>query len=575
MPSPNSFALWGLLAYTAVASPTTHEAPTVKLANGTLAGTHNPGFNQDFFLGVPFAAPPVDDLRLRMPVPPAAWNGTRMADSYGPWCMGNSLGLPGFSQNQSATMSEDCLHLNVIRPGGTPKDGKLPVLVWIHGGAFEDGSAGDGRYNGSFLVQNSVKMETPIIFVSFNYRLGVFGMMNGRAVEDAGLANLLLHDQRQALAWIQENIRNFGGDASRVTIMGESSGATSIGHLLTAYGGRDGRLFSAAIAESGGPLYTTASRNVTEREADFNMVLATTGCIDAKDSLDCLRSVPAESLRRASQKVPASITIDGGLVPDCSWRLLQTGQFLKVPLLIGTNRNEGTSVVQNTMSSPLNTTNDLARYMTALNAGRALPDHALQNLSRLYQDEIESMSPAGLGTVLADPGPKRGPQYGKATLYAGDFIFIAGRRYANQVWADHGVPSYSYLFDTVTANVDTETLGAAHFQEIPFVFGNVDGVGWDVSPFPAEPQQKKKYEKLAQVMSHMWISFAVTESPNSHKGCSSCLPTLDKSLMVKQQTRSMSHGRHTAGKTRQILCLVLWMGRIYSQTRGELRSWTC
>jgi acetylcholinesterase len=172
-------------------------SPLVVLPNGTLSGAYNDAYDQDFFLGVPYAAAPVGNLRFRRPEPPVAWgDDVRQADSYGPWCLGNRLNLAGFSQNATGEMSEDCLHVNIVRPArrGCESSPLLPVLVWIHGGSWSEGSANDFRYNGSFLVHNSVEMGTPIIFVSFNYRLSLFGRLTGPAVTDAGLANLLLHD---------------------------------------------------------------------------------------------------------------------------------------------------------------------------------------------------------------------------------------------------------------------------------------------------------------------------------------------------------------------------------------------
>lgn len=222
-----SWVLWlGLqTADTVNAHPTSCSSPpVVTIKNGTLKGSYNPNYDQDFFLGVPYAAPPVSDLRFQLPAPPTPWNKIRNADTYGPWCLGNSLGLTGFSKDTLSLESEDCLHANVIRPAGTNAGAKLPVLAWIQGGGWDEGSSADQRYNGSFLFSHSVAMDSPILFVSFNYRLGIFGTLAGPAIEEAGLTALLLRDQRQAFAWIQENIASFGGDPSRVTVFGESAG---------------------------------------------------------------------------------------------------------------------------------------------------------------------------------------------------------------------------------------------------------------------------------------------------------------------------------------------------------------
>ncbi|KAH6976885.1 Alpha/Beta hydrolase protein [Ilyonectria destructans] len=497
--------LWALPFLTSLswATPTTHTStPIVNIRNGTLAGSYDSVRHQDAFLGVPFAASPTRNLRFSLPQPPKPWKGIKSAKSYGPLCLGNCVGMIGFSQNTSAPMSEDCLQLNIIRPSGINKSRKLPVFAWIPGGAWVEGSATDPRYNGSFLVEASVQMGTPIIFVSLNYRLGVFSMMNGPAAAKAGPPNVYLHDQRQVLRWVQKNIAHFGGDASRVTIAGESAGASSVGQHLIAYGGRDEGLFSGAIAQSGCPLSSSSYRNATETEAYSNKVLEETGCTEAKDQLSCLRAVPAEALRR--------------LFTSTGSRLLESGSFVKVPLLIGSNRNEGTSMVQ-LFGLTLNSDDDFLASAKGF-LGRPVEEAALATWSTLYQMEVDRPSPAGLGTVLSNPGPQLGAQYGKTSLWFGDALFTAGRRFASQKWADYRTPSYSYFSDTPPANLDLETLGVAHFQEIPFTFANTEAVGWDTDPFPSEPEKRQKYLKLAEIMSRMWISFVVTGSPNFHCG---------------------------------------------------------
>ncbi|KAH8652920.1 Alpha/Beta hydrolase protein [Ilyonectria robusta] len=505
-------------------APAVKASPLVRLPNGTLAGTYNRPYRQDFFLGFPYAAPPVGDLRFRRPAPPKAWHGiTRQADSYSSWCLGNSLHLRGFSQNVTGESSENCLYMNLVRPSSAVHVGHgskpaplLPVLVWLHGGGWSEGSANDGRYNGSFLVHTSVKMGTPIIYASFNYRPGLFGRMSGPIPQEAGVTNLLLHDQRQALAWIQENIVYFGGDKARVTIMGESAGAGNVGHHLLA---PDEGLFSAAIAHSSGPFASNPFLDDAAEAAAFTAALNVTGCTDALQPLDCLRSVPAEVIQKAGTSVPQVFVQDGEILTDRSSRLLAAGQFVKVPLLIGSNRNDGTTLTQLDIekNSPVNTLQEFADIITSVNAGNVPPLDALCTWWRLYQEEIDNPSVAGLGTVVADGGKALGSAYGKMSLWEGDNYFTAGRRYANQVWAEHRVPSYSFLFDTVTASLSPQRDGAAHFQEILYAFGNKDAVGWEQNPFPTDPELRAKHFALADAMSRMWVSFVATGSPNNHK----------------------------------------------------------
>lgn len=241
-----------LLAPQALAGPTKRQnepsAPTANVRNGTLVGRYAPAYDEDYFLGIPFAQPPVGDLRFRPPQPlNESWSGERNATEYSPQCIG--YGMDTWSQGNY--VSEDCLTLNVVRSTGSGTG--LPVLVWIHGGGFVMGGSSDHRYNQSFIVQQAALAGNPIIAVSINYRLAEWGFLYGQAVQDSGNTVLGFRDQRLALQWVQENIKAFGGDPSRVTIQGESAGGTSIAALLLAYGGRDDGLFSGAIAESGPP----------------------------------------------------------------------------------------------------------------------------------------------------------------------------------------------------------------------------------------------------------------------------------------------------------------------------------
>ncbi|KAJ9413267.1 hypothetical protein FOXG_21996 [Fusarium oxysporum f. sp. lycopersici 4287] len=517
------FIAWLLLVFAVDAkSPSTSSLgprgpPTVTIKNGTLSGIFNSHYDQEFFLGIPYAAPPVNDLRLRKPQPAQPWAGIRKSESYGARCLRNDIRLAGFSQNVTDPVSEDCLHINIIRPA--TQRSPLPVLVWIHGGAFQEGSASDGRTNGTFLVQTSVEMGTPIIFVSFNYRLGAFGFLGGLEIEAAGVSNIALYDQRQALHWIQENIGYFGGDASQVTIMGQSAGAMSVGFHLLAFGGRNDGLFNAAIAQSGGP-YTVPvlSREISDREADFNMVLNKTGCSDSKDSLNCLRAAPAELLQQAGSLLTPSFVVDGGIITAPSEELLHSGRFAKVPLLIGSTRNEGTSLLQQILGTTgsFETEEHFKSFIKTSWIRGPINDTVAQHWAQLYAQEINTPSTAGLGTVKPNPGPKYGNYYGQATLWLGDMTFTAGRRFATQAWARENVPSYSFLFDGVPANMDPDTLGAAHFSDVAYTFRDTEGFGWEINPFPAEPNLKEKHVKLAELMSRMWISFATKRNPNFH-----------------------------------------------------------
>lgn len=495
-------------------------SPEVSIKNGTVAGVYNEKHHQDFFLGIPYAQPPTGNLRFRKPVPlDTRWDGVRDAAEYGPFCHGHTLNMQSFDQPLvTYPMSEDCLTINVVRPAGITPNASLPVLVWIYGGGFGEGGSGDQRYNMSFLVDTSVENHSPMIMVSFNYRLSGWGFLAGSEIEESGNANAGLHDQRLALAWIQENIGNFGGDPTRVTIQGESAGAASVGFHLIAYGGRDGGLFSAAIAESGGPFGYQSYESSTSREEYYNSVLNVTGCSTANNTLACLRAAPNEALDEIFGHRLWYPTLDGTLIPDLNSKLLRDGHFVKVPLLIGANTNDGSVMVALLSSIGVNSTEGFYAAVEALNNGNPLSNATLQRFDKLYQDIVDQEEES-LGPVLPNPGFPYGSLYGKTSLVLGDGLFVAGRRFAAQMWAKFGVHAYSFRFDTVPSGIDPSTLGAAHIQEIAFVFRNTEGVGYQYKPFAAQDAKiRQQLLDLAETMSSAWVSFVTTHSPNNGKG---------------------------------------------------------
>jgi len=219
---------------------TTTSAPTADTVNGTYYGVNIPSFNQDAFFGIPYAQPPVGDLRLRRPQTyNQSWHGERNATLRSNSCLGFQPGTPltGGGLSDGLTMGEDCLTMDIVRPANAKTTDELPSFVWIYGGGktlerlllncerhnlikriigFMAGGTADPKYNMSYIVQNSVAMGKPIIGIAINYRVMCFGFMASQEVLDAGVGNLGLFDQRKALKWIQENIKAFGGDPTKV-----------------------------------------------------------------------------------------------------------------------------------------------------------------------------------------------------------------------------------------------------------------------------------------------------------------------------------------------------------------------
>lgn len=230
---------------------------------------------------------------------------------------------------------------------GSKKYDRLPVAVWIHGGGFVQGSGVDLRYNLSFIVQDSVANGTPMIGVSINYRLGAWGFLQGNNVSENDGSNYGLRDQRLALHWIRENIAAFGGDPDKVTIWGQSAGAASVGLHLTAFGGRNDRLFRSAIMQSGAPIFLGDQNRTNYYQAAYRNLSSSTGCDTISDSLACLRNLPFAELNAVLNTTAfRSIwmpQIDGDIIERYSSEQLDDGSFVHVPVIIGANSDEGTS----------------------------------------------------------------------------------------------------------------------------------------------------------------------------------------------------------------------------------------
>ncbi|KAK8041726.1 Alpha/Beta hydrolase protein [Apiospora rasikravindrae] len=467
----------GLLVVNAVVGA--KPAPTARTLNGTYEGLHIPDWDQDAFLGMPFAQPPVGPLRWRWPQSiNASFEGVRNATAYGYSCM---------QYGSSFDLSEDCLTINVVRPAAdVPIKEPLPVLVWIYGGGLSLGSTADPQYNLSGIVKVSQDMGRPMVAVSMNYRLGMWGFLQTPQVVDEGSSNAGLLDQRLALRWIQENIVAFGGDPSRVTVWGESAGAQSIAYQMFAYDGRDDGLFHSAILESGGPTgaqveplswYNSAVENLTR----------TVGCWNSADQLACLRSVDPATLFAAHPTV-----------------LMRAGQFLRVPLLTGANTDE-------TFSLP-GTQDKEEELFDAFLSWRsyALTPPTIRRLLALYPDDPCLPAPPYAITDCARRRQGAGKQWRRGAAIGSDLVMIAQRRRMAELLTAAGEKKvYSYRFDQQIWN-GSEWDGVKHFQNVAFSFQNVSGL---LGP-------RAEYEghlRLARGIGRAYVNFVYDADPNGPK----------------------------------------------------------
>jgi para-nitrobenzyl esterase len=301
----------------------------VQLDSGLISGVDG------VFRGIPYAAPPVGNLRWREPQPVAHWDGVKKADQFGAICM-----QPAPRGATSApNMSEDCLFLNVWTSATTASD-RRPVMVWIHPGGYQTGSGSTPGYDGEAMAKKGV------VLVTINYRLGVFGFFSHpeltKESEHHASGNYALMDQAAALRWVQKNIAAFGGDPQRVTVFGDSAGSSSIANLMGSP--RAKGLFQRAVGESGAWMGLSLTPTRTLAEAEQAGVKIAEGL--QAPSLDQLRAKPAEDLLKAGRA--GGPVVDGWFLPEDVGTVFAGRKQNDVPLLVGSNQDEGTFFLQPT-----------------------------------------------------------------------------------------------------------------------------------------------------------------------------------------------------------------------------------
>ncbi len=447
-----------------------HTTPTVRTQQGLVSGTLTPSGDVRIYKGIPFAAPPVGDLRWKAPQPAADWKGVLACDKFPASAM-QPPPVPFFvwSKEFMAPMeplSEDCLYLNIWTAAKQP-DEKRPVIVWIHGGGFVSGAGACPIYDGEGLAKKGV------VFVSINYRLGIFGFLAhpelSNESDHKASGNYAFLDQIAALQWVQDNIAAFGGDPERVTIAGQSAGAFSVNALVASPVAKG--LFQRAIAESGGMFSSGRTKSLRQAELEGIQLMQKLQATSIAD----LRQLPADSLLKAA--TVNNPVMDGYVLPEEVHAIFTKGQQNDVPTLTGWNRDEGFLF------------------------GEA-------KTAEQYRAEAEKEYGPLAGKFL-EAFPAKDDAQAKQSQkdLSRDQIFA----WQTYTWAKlqsqtgrH--PAWLYRFDRVPpGRPDLAEHGAFHSAEIGYALHSLPM--WDR---PWEPLD----HRLSDMMSNYWVNFAATGNPN-------------------------------------------------------------
>jgi para-nitrobenzyl esterase len=433
------------------------------------------------FKGIPYAAPPVGDLRWQPPQPAAKWKGERDATAFGARCMQAPIYEDMVFRDPGP--SEDCLTLNVWTPAKAKK-GSLPVMVWIYGGGFQAGGTSEPRQDGQFLAHRGV------VIVSMNYRLGIFGFfvhpeLTAESPHHAS-GNYGLMDQNAAIEWVQKNIAAFGGDPGNITTFGESAGSFSVSSLMASPLSQ-GR-FQKAIGESGGAFYSADLRYEPREEREQEALKFAQGAFGTTSLAD-LRKIPAGQLldkARAEVKTDSvhfSPDVDGWFLPDSVPNIYAAGKQAHIPLLAGWNADEARAGVL--FAKPPVTAESFKRQAET-EFGVDAPEFL-----KLYPANTDAEAVRSAGDLMSDR-----------------FIIYSTWRWLEAQVKTGDAPVYRYRLDLVPPadKFHPAGSGAFHSDDIEYVFGTLDsrqGATW-------RPEDRALSDQIQQY----WTNFARTGDPN-------------------------------------------------------------
>ncbi|KAF8989410.1 carotenoid ester lipase precursor [Cyathus striatus] len=482
----------------AYAAPANASVPVVKLDYGFFQGVGDGNLVK--FLGMPFAAPPVGNLRFTPPQSPLKFSGVRQAASYGLACPQQAAKpsvsalppplqtalLTNIGRNVSA--SEDCLFINVIAPASIPHGKKLPVVFWIYGGGYE---FGDTSFNtGDPVVNRSIALNEPVE-CSFDEMIA-FGFLGGKEAQAAGAGNAGIKDQRFALQWVQKNIAKFGGDPRKVTI--ECWGSFSWVHLVLNDGHTEG-LYRAAVMQSGSPIQM---RSILAQQPVYDQLVSILDVVD--QTYFCLSpSIPYDTLLAAVNKSPGLFSfqslnlayqpsVDGKLITRNPITSVKKGLYARVPIISGDTDDEGTLF----SLSNLNITTDaeLRDYISSVYFP-GITDTQLDQILTAYPANDTLGSPFDTGSANA-----LGPQFKRLAAFQGDFEFQAPRRFFMQA-AAKTQPTYGFMYKRGKA---VPFIAAFHTSDVTEFYGS--GAGADFIATDALSELDNQLRKCLDPNSH-------------------------------------------------------------------------